>query len=120
MPSDDVTTTLPNAHVAWVPEDKLVNYLLNPEHADGRHKARVFRAAFGVEREHWESFAELLVDGVQRGSVTNTREREDCVIYGVTFTSPGIDGADKTVVSSWKVSRDGDQRPSLVTAYLRP
>ncbi len=40
---------LPNAELAHVPEDKLVGYALNPQSPRGKHKARVFRSALGLE-----------------------------------------------------------------------
>jgi hypothetical protein len=39
---------LPNAEHAFVDIRKLTDYLLDPTHHRGRHKARVFRAAFGI------------------------------------------------------------------------
>jgi hypothetical protein len=109
--------TIPGAHVAFVPEEKLRGYLLNPQHADGTHKFRVFRSAFGVGPEDWEQFGAVLVDGLQRGTVTETRDRTDCTVYGVSFMLEGLDGQDKRVITSWKVPKNGDP-PSLVTAYL--
>lgn len=42
---------VPNAEKATLDLRKLTEYLLNPEHEDGKHKARLFRGALdlGVE-----------------------------------------------------------------------
>jgi hypothetical protein len=31
---------------------KLIDYVLNPEHRQGRHKARVFESSLGISREN--------------------------------------------------------------------
>ena len=36
---------LPNAHLAQLPPEKLRDYLLNPDHPVGRHKARLDQGA---------------------------------------------------------------------------
>jgi hypothetical protein len=41
---------LPNAERAVVEIEKLRDYSLNPGHDEGKHKARVFRAALGFTR----------------------------------------------------------------------
>ncbi len=50
---------IPNAERAEVSRDKIVDYLLNPQHPDGAGKAAFYLAAgFGVER--WEELADAL------------------------------------------------------------
>jgi len=39
---------VPNAHLAQVNREKIVNYLLNPAHRYGISKARFFGAGIGV------------------------------------------------------------------------
>ena len=40
--------TLPDAENAVVPHDKIRGYILNPDHADGANKLRVFQAALDI------------------------------------------------------------------------
>jgi hypothetical protein len=42
---------LPNGEDAIVDVAKLRDYSLSPHHVDGLHKARVFRAALGLEQQ---------------------------------------------------------------------
>jgi hypothetical protein len=42
---------LPNADRAFVDDRKLTDYCLNPDHLEGQHKARVFRAVLGLTRD---------------------------------------------------------------------
>ena len=43
-----IGSPLPEAARAIIEEHKLRDYLLNPDHQDGRHKARVFASALGI------------------------------------------------------------------------
>ncbi|MDO8670247.1 MAG: hypothetical protein Q7O66_02310, partial [Dehalococcoidia bacterium] len=50
---------LPRAHSLIVEREKIISYLLNPEHRYGASKARFF-SAFGFRADEWETFAEAL------------------------------------------------------------
>jgi hypothetical protein len=50
---------LAGAHAAIVTREKIVEYLLNVEHADGAPKARFF-GALGFTVEEWQTFATAL------------------------------------------------------------
>jgi len=54
---------LPNGDRAIVDIAKLTDYCLNPQHEDGKHKARVFASALGLGREdaEWNSLRDRLV-----------------------------------------------------------
>ena len=43
---------LPNREYAIVEIDKIVDYCLNLEHPEGKHKARVFKSALGLNRTY--------------------------------------------------------------------
>jgi hypothetical protein len=53
---------LPNATHAVVDVAKLRDYCLNPGHARGRHKARVFASVLGIRREHAELLRKALLE----------------------------------------------------------
>ena len=112
-----VTDQLPNADAAYIPEEKLRSYLLNPEHSNGTHKYRVFHSAFGVEPDQWESFGDAILAALPTGSLTGVRKSVGCTLYTVEITMKGQDGHEKRVITSWKVPDEGGA-PSLVTAYL--
>ena len=58
---------LPNAHLAVVEQQKIVDYLLNPAHPDNGGKARFF-AGLGFSVDAWDALAEAL-----RGLARNAR-----------------------------------------------
>ena len=60
-----VDVKLPNGINAVVDVMKLRDYCLNPGHPEGRHKARVFRATLGMEREDVEELRAALLAAVR-------------------------------------------------------
>jgi hypothetical protein len=57
---------LPNYDKASIDRDKLYEYALNPDHPSGRHKARVFSSALGIERWHADVLVEILRASLSR------------------------------------------------------
>jgi hypothetical protein len=55
---------LPAAHRAVVDPEKLRDYVLSPDHVHGRHKARVFLSALGIDQNNWEYLREQIITGV--------------------------------------------------------
>ena len=114
---NQVSEPLPGAERAVVPEEKLRGYLLNPEHADGTHKLRVFQSALGIGPDDWEFMRHQLQSGVTNATVESSRPSVDCTVYMVPMDVEGLNGAKKRVSTVWKVD-DGGDSPSFVTAYL--
>lgn len=107
--------TLPKAHDAIIPAEKLRDYLLSPEHPVGRFKAAFF-ARLGYTRDDW---AALEVDLRSQHLSLDAEEVEETP-YGSKFiiTGPirGPSGVTATVISVWVIRR-GEQVPRFVTAY---
>jgi hypothetical protein len=51
---------LPHAENVQIPVEKLAGYALDPNHRDGRHKARVFKARLGFIRGDSEMVSLLI------------------------------------------------------------
>ncbi len=106
---------VPNAEKAVVDIRKLRDYCLNPEHDEGKHKARLFQAVFGMNANHAEALQTILLDVVK----THEAElgRED--IYGQRYTLDfelEWQGKKGWVRSGWIVEHSSDT-PSLTTCY---
>jgi hypothetical protein len=56
--------TLPDPDRAVIDAEKLRDYVLSPDHEHGRHKARVFRSALGIDRDSWEYLREQIASRV--------------------------------------------------------
>ncbi len=108
---------LPRAERAVVPREKLEDYLLNPRHEIGRHKARVFAAALGIGRADWEYLRDRIKGGILNASVTSTRETPYGRLYEVVLPIEGPNGQTRRIMTVWLV-RGADEPPRLVTGYV--
>ena len=64
---------LPNALLAVVEREKVVDYLLNRTHRYGASKAEFF-SRYGFVLEKWELLAQALLEHGQKHDVTNVTE----------------------------------------------
>lgn len=55
---------LPNAANAVLDIEKLRDYCLNPNHPEGKHKARVFAEKLGITQKDAESRRQAIMEGV--------------------------------------------------------
>ncbi len=106
---------LANAGRALIDERKLRDYVLNPDHPVGGHKARVILAATGLGRGDHRAVA----DQVRSGISVNDAERVEPVPYGerfrVTVALAGPGGRLR-VRTGW-IYRSGEDVPRLATLY---
>jgi hypothetical protein len=56
---------IPNAEKAVIDIRKLCDYCLNPEHNDGKHKARIFLSTLGMTADHAKELRQILLEVVQ-------------------------------------------------------
>jgi hypothetical protein len=109
---------LPGAANATIPNDKITQYLLNPNHPDGKAKARFF-GMFGISQANWGDLWKALGNH----PLTNPVTRHTVTSYGETYevscslTTP--DGRNPCIISVWIVEPN-DPNPRLVTAYANP
>lgn len=96
---------------------KIEEYVLNPWHREGRHKARVFESVLGIATIN----KEILVKGL-RMAVENSDDAEfqgnngHGDVYVLRFLLATERGA-ATVLSAW-IIRDGEDFPRLITCYI--
>lgn len=107
---------LPGGARAVVDIAKLRDYCLNPLHARGRHKARLFASLLGFSGGH----AALLRDALLRAAVDCEATLGEGDDYGqryvLDFRMIGPRG-EATVRSSWIV-RKGENFPRLTSCYI--
>lgn len=107
--------SLPNAHLAIVEREKIVEYLLNAAHPDNGGKAPFFMA-FGFRPDDWGVFAAALRQLALNSPVSQNME----TAHGTKYI---VDGAIETPVGKTPVVRTvwiidkGMDAPRLVTAY---
>ena len=106
---------LPNYEKAYVPKQKLSNYLLSETHAVGKAKAKYFRS-LGYTEENADQLADaLLIIAKSEGVSQEVASR-----YGTKYTIEGEIvtpiGITVRIRSVWVVEPH-DHQPRFVTAY---
>jgi hypothetical protein len=106
---------LPNANMALVEREKIVDYLLNPTHRHGASKARFF-ARFGFRVEAWEDLAAALREHARDQEVARTKESGFGPRYEVEGELRAPGGRRPRVRTVWQMD-EGQIAPRLITAY---
>jgi hypothetical protein len=109
------TMIIPNAESAIVDIRKLRDYCLNPEHDEGKHKARLFLSILGMTAENAEELRQILLEVVRSYEAQLGRQDEFGQRYILDFTLEWQDRS-ATVRSGWIIERDSNM-PKLTTCY---
>jgi hypothetical protein len=107
---------LPNGNRAEL-GTKLTDYVLNPEHRHGRHKARVFESSLGITRENQRFLADALRQAAAESTAAKPMGDQG---FGETFAiqfSLATDKGKATVLSAWIIRR-GEDFPRLTTCFI--
>jgi hypothetical protein len=109
-------THLPNGDRAIVDIRKLTDYCLNPSHPRGRHKARVFRQAAGLQQGDAAWLRDTLLEAAPTGEAVavatdawGTHWRLDVTIRRHRKSA---------VVRTIWIVRTGEDLPRLVTCWV--
>src|SRR6266404_7490255 len=81
---------LPNAENAVIDIAKLQDYCLNPNHPEGKHKARVFQRKLGIRRSHAEQLREVILQAI----LTEDALEQQSTVYGRRYV---VDVAVSTI-----------------------
>ncbi len=106
---------IPNSENAIVDIRKLRDYCLNPEHSDGKHKARLFSSILGMTADNAEELRQILLEVVKTQEAQLGRRDGFGQRYTLDFT---IEWQNKSAAlrSGWLVER-GSEMPRLTTCY---
>jgi hemerythrin-like domain-containing protein len=108
---------LPNAERAVVPIEKIRDYCLDPEHDEGKHKAKVFRALFGFTQEDAEGLQAMIVEAAQMNVAVQGKTLSHGQMYVLDFPAQSLRG-EVTIRTAWIVERNTDFA-RLVTCYVK-
>ena len=111
----EMEAKLPNAENAIVEQEKILDYLLNPNHPIGATKAKFF-AKLGFAVEKWDVLANALLVHGQTNEVKRVRETEFGPQYSVEGAIKAPDGRAPFIRSVWQMDK-GAVAPRLITAY---
>ena len=105
----------PNGDQATIRIEKLTEYVLNLDHPQGKHKARVFAAALGITAPDPMPLLHALREAAISQEPVPGKVNRYGARYTIDFPMTGPFG-EVTVRSAWIV-RD-DLPPDLVTCYI--
>ena len=107
---------LPNSEKAIIDNQKLAGYCLNLNHADGRHKARVFKSVLNLDIDDVDELKAALLEAVTQNDAVPEKYNQYGQKYVIDFT---MTRDEKTAIihSVWIV-RDREDFPRLVTCYV--
>jgi len=104
-----------NAENAVVDIRKLRDYCLNPEHSDGKHKARLFSSILGMTADNAEELRQILLEVIQTHEAQLGRQDEFGQRYTLDF-SIEWQNRSATLRSGWIIEH-GSEIPRLTTCY---
>lgn len=106
---------IPNAKNAVVDIRKLRDYCLNPEHDDGKHKARLFSSILGMTPDNAEELRQILLKVIQSHEAQLGRRDGLGQRYTLDFTIEW-QNRSATLRSGWIIEHDSEI-PRLTTSY---
>lgn len=109
------TVIIPNADRAVVDIRKLRDYYLNPLHAEGKHKARLFAAALDMTVADAEALREILLEAVKVHDAQPGRRDEYGQRYRMDFWLEWR-GRRARLQSGWIIEH-GSDIPRLTSCY---
>ncbi len=108
---------LPNTESAVVDMEKLRDYVLDPQHPRGRHKARVFAAALGITTEDAEGLRDELLAAAITYDATPTTHNGYGQRYVLDFHMEWR--TKQAVVRTTWIVLDNEDFPRLTSCYIR-
>ena len=107
---------LPNATNAFIDDRKLIEYCLNLEHEEGKHKARVFAAALGITTEIYFVLKSAILDAILSKDALFIKELSSGKLYQVDFELVYLDKS-ALIRSGWIILKNEDF-PRLTTCFI--
>jgi hypothetical protein len=111
-----MTTRLPHGDGAILDIRKIEDYCMSPSHPRGRHKARVFREALGLQRSDAVWLRDALLEAARSGEASPIAEDP----WGTHWR---LDAAirrqeKRAVVRTIWIVRTGENVPRFVTCWV--
>ena len=96
---------------------KLEEYVLNPLHRDGRHKARVFESALGITLANRDVLREAILSAATDSDEAEARGTNGHGHVFVIRFALSTEKGRATVLTAWIILH-GEDIPRLTTCYI--
>jgi hypothetical protein len=111
---------LPNAENAFIDIAKLRDYCLNPNHPEGKHKARRFREKLGFKMNDAERLRQAILEAILKVDAVEQKPtsygRRYVVDFELSWPETGIIVSTAMVRTAWIIRNDEDF-PRLTTCF---
>jgi hypothetical protein len=107
---------LPNPDRAIINDQKLTGYCLNPNHADGQHKAYVFQSALGIGLDEVEVLKAALQEAIRMYDAIPGKSNQYGQCYIVDFLMTRLE--KQAIIRSVWIVRYDENSPRLVSCYV--
>ena len=107
---------LPNYQRAIIDDRKLLAYSLNPQHSDGKHKAKVFESVLGITAENYAVLKTAILNAIETKNAIFVKNNPVGDLYKLDFP---MTHNDKTVIirTGWIIWA-GEDFARLTTCYV--
>jgi tRNA A37 threonylcarbamoyladenosine modification protein TsaB len=96
---------------------KLEDYTLNPNHLEGRYKARAFSSALGITLHEIETLRAAVLSAARTSEDAVARGHNGFGnVYVLRFEMTSVHGT-AVILTAW-IIRDGEDFPRLTTCYI--
>ncbi len=107
---------LPNFEQAFIDDDKFVEYCLNPEHEEGKHKSLVFEKKLGITQGIYFVLKNAILEAIQTENAVFQRETSYGILYRLDFEMAYLD--KKAWVRTGWIFRPNENFPRLTTCFI--
>lgn len=107
---------LPNPEQAFIDDNKLAGYSLNLNHADGQHKARVFKSALNLTVDNIDELKSSLLEAVKNYDAIPDKSNPYGQKYVIDY--PLTRQGKTAIIHSVWIVRYSENFPRLVTCYV--
>jgi hypothetical protein len=106
----------PFAEKAFIDDRKLLDYCLSEHHQVGKHKARVFKSALGIDWRNYDFLKSNILDAFLLNNAEFRGINQQGNLYEVDFELENP--PQKSIVRTAWIIRNHENFPRLITCYI--
>jgi hypothetical protein len=99
-----------------IPDDKLLDYCLNPLHPDGKHKARVFKSILNIDQTNFKILKSAIIRKIKNVDVNLLEQNEFGSLYFADMKITN-DQLSAVVRTCWIIKID-ESFPRLTSCFV--
>lgn len=115
-----IVLTMPNHKRAITPEEKFLNYSLNPNNPNNNGKAEAYQKALCYNKNNFKDLRDQIHNAVSSGRVKpyQIKFSEHGIKYCFEIPVRGPNGKTKPVIAVYQIDK-GQTAPRMITNYVK-